>query len=95
MSNVVVDQKLKKRAVHRAKILEGQMKGLTRAIDAEKYCIELLRHSLSISRALCSLNRLLLENHLRTHARHQMKHPKDDERAIKEIMAIFSLCERR
>lgn len=91
----MVDQKLKKRAVHRAKILEGQMKGLTRAIEAEKYCIELLRHSLSISRALCSLNRVLLENHLRTHVKRQMKRPKDDERAIKEIMAIFSLCERR
>ena len=91
----MVDQKLKKRAVHRAKILEGQVRGLTRAIEAEKYCIELLRHSLSISRALCSLNRLLLENHLRTHVRQQMKRKHDDERAIKEIMDIFSLCERR
>lgn len=90
----MVDQKLKKRAVHRAKILEGQMKGLTLAIEREKYCIELLRHSLSIRRALCSLNRVLLENHLRTHVKHQMKHPQGDEQAIKEIMEIFNLCER-
>lgn len=90
----MVDQKLKKRAVHRAKILEGQVRGLGRAIEKEKYCIELLRHSLSISRALCSLNRLLLENHLRTHVRQQMKRKKEDEKAIKEIMEIFNLCER-
>ncbi|MBI4135476.1 metal-sensitive transcriptional regulator [Candidatus Uhrbacteria bacterium] len=91
----MVDQKLKKRAVHRAKILKGQVQGLISAIEKEKYCVELLRHSLSISRALCSLNRLLLENHLRTHVRQQLKHKNTDERAIKEIMEIFSLCERR
>lgn len=91
----MVDQKLKKSAVHRAKILEGQMQGLTRAIERESYCVDLLRHSLSISRALCSLNRLLLENHLRTHVRRQMKRKKEDEKAIKEIMEIFNLCERR
>lgn len=92
MSNVVVDQKLKKRAVHRAKILEGQMKGLTRAIEVEKYCINLLQHSLSIQKSLQSLNRFLLENHLRSHVRHQMKHKKNDEKAIKELLEVFELC---
>lgn len=89
--NIVIDQKLKKRAVHRAKILEGQMKGLTRAIEAGKYCIDLLRHSLSIQKSLQSLNVLLLEQHLRRHVKHQMKQSKSDERAIKELLEVFEL----
>lgn len=87
----VVDRKLKKRAVHRAKILEGQMRGLTRAIEEEKYCIDLLRHSLSIQKSLRSLNVLLLEQHLRRHVKHQMKSVQSEERAIKELLEVFEL----
>lgn len=87
----MVDQKLKKRAVHRAKILEGQMKGLTRAIDAEKYCIDLLRHSLSMQKSLQSLNVLLLEQHLRRHVRHQLKNVKSEEKTIRELLEVFEL----
>ena len=44
----MLDQKLKKRAIHRAKIIAGQVKGLTQAIEKEQYCVELLNQSLSI-----------------------------------------------
>lgn len=87
----MIDQKLKKRAVHRAKILEGQMRGLTRAIESETYCIDLLRHSLSIQKSLQSMNVLLLEQHLRRHVTRQMKHAKSEEKAIKELLAVFEL----
>ncbi len=90
----MIDQKLKKRAVHRAKILEGQMKGLTRAIEQETYCIDLLRHSLSIQKSLQSLNVLLLEQHLRRHVKHQMKSVTSEEKAIKELLAVFELHNR-
>lgn len=90
----MVDLKLKRRALHRAKIIEGQMRGLTSAIDKEQYCIDLLRHSLSISRALQSLNRLLFENHLRSHVRHQMKQKRAEEKAIREVLEIFTLSEK-
>jgi DNA-binding FrmR family transcriptional regulator len=34
----MVDQKLKARALHRAKIIKGQLEGLIKAIDSEEYC---------------------------------------------------------
>ena len=89
-----MDKTLKKRAVHRAKILEGQMKGLTKAIVDEKYCIDLLVQTLSIRESLKSLTYLLLENHLRTHVRHQLSKKGKDDKAIKELMKIFSLSDK-
>ena len=62
-----VDQKLKNRALHRAKILRGQFDGLIKAVEEEEYCPILLEQSLSIQRSLKSLNSFLLENHLRSH----------------------------
>ena len=90
----MVNQQIKKRTLHRSRILEGQMKGLTKAIDEEKYCVDLLLQSLSIQESLKSLNRLLLENHLKTHVKHQLQKKNEEEKAIKELIRIFSLSNK-
>lgn len=90
----MVDQKLKTRAVHRAKIIRGQLDGLIKAIGREDYCTELLHQSLSIQRSLKSLDGLMLENHLKTHVRHQMRQKGQDEKAIKELVEVFRLSNR-
>ncbi|MBI2023399.1 metal-sensitive transcriptional regulator [Candidatus Giovannonibacteria bacterium] len=87
----MVNQELKKRALHRAKIIRGQLDGLISAIDKEEYCTKLLEQSLSIQRSLKSLDAFLLENHLRTHVRHQMSKKNEVEKAIKELVNIFTL----
>lgn len=90
----MVDQKLKTRALHRAKIVKGQLEGLVKAIDKEEYCTVLLAQSLSIQRSLKSLDALLLENHLKTHVRHQMRKNGEDARAVKELMDIFQISNK-
>ena len=90
----MVDQKLKKRALHRAKIIRGQLDGLMKAIEEETYCTELLGQSLSIQRSLKSLDAFLLENHLRTHVKHQMMSRGDDEKAIKELIKVYTLSNK-
>jgi CsoR family transcriptional regulator, copper-sensing transcriptional repressor len=90
----MLDQKLKKRALHRAKIIRGQLDGLVKAIEKETYCPELLGQSLSIQRSLKSLDAFLLENHLRTHVKHQMQKKGDDEKAIKELIKVYILSNK-
>ncbi|MDO8515668.1 MAG: metal-sensitive transcriptional regulator, partial [bacterium] len=83
----MLDQKLKQRAVHRAKIIRGQVEGLIKAIEKEIYCPHLLNQSRSVQRSLKSLDAFVLENHLRTHVKHQMRHT-ENEKAIKELIKI-------
>ena len=90
----MVDQKLKKRAIHRAKIIRGQLEGLVKAIEQEVYCPELLGQSLSIQRSLKSLDAFLLENHLRTHVKYQMQHRGEEEKAIKELVRVYTLSNK-
>lgn len=75
---------IKKRALHRSKIIEGQIKGLIKAVENEDYCVDLLSQSLSIQKALKSFDRLILENHLRMHV-------KANEKSIKELLKIYTL----
>ncbi|PJE76102.1 hypothetical protein COV04_01060 [Candidatus Uhrbacteria bacterium CG10_big_fil_rev_8_21_14_0_10_48_11] len=90
----MVDQKLKRRALHRAKIIRGQLDALVKAIDKEVYCPDLLALSLSIERSLKSLDTFLLENHLRSHVVSQMQNKKEQERAVRELVKVFTLSNK-
>lgn len=84
---------IKKRATHRSKIIEGQFRGLIKAIDEEKYCIDILTQSLAIQQSLKSLNKLILENHLKTHVQDGMS--ADDDQAkdelVEELLQLYEL----
>lgn len=90
----MVNPQLKKKALHRLKILRGQIDGLMNAIDKEVYCTELLGQSRSVQRSLKSLDAVLLENHLRTHVTHQMQTKGEEERAVKELVQVYTLSNK-
>ncbi len=90
----MLDQKLKKRALHRAKIIRGQMDGLVKAIEAEKYCIDLITQSRSIQLSLKSMDRLLLANHLQGHVKHMLNDTKQEHKAIKELVDLYALSNK-
>ena len=84
---------LKKRAIHRSKIIEGQFKGLEKAIENEVYCMDILTQSLAIQKSLASLNKLILENHLRTHVAHSLGSKDEVTRdgAVEEMLKLYEL----
>ncbi len=86
-------QEIKKRADHRSKIIEGQFKALQKAIDNEAYCMDILTQSLAIQKSLASLNKLILENHLRTHVTDMLStsDQKSHEKAISELLNLYEL----
>jgi DNA-binding FrmR family transcriptional regulator len=78
---------IKKRALHRSRILEGQMRGLQKMIDNEDYCMDIITQSLAIQKSLGSLNKLLVENHLRTHVTDMFEAGGEQkDRAIDELL---------
>lgn len=86
---------LKKRALHRGKILEGQMRGLEKMIENEDYCVDIITQSLAIQKSLRSLNKLLVENHLRTHVSHSFAAGGDRQStAIDELLRVYELSNR-
>lgn len=84
---------IKKRAVHRSKIIEGQFKGVQKMIESEAYCVDILTQSLAIQKSLASLNKLILENHLRTHISEMMNGGDEAQhaKAIDELLNLYEL----
>jgi DNA-binding FrmR family transcriptional regulator len=88
---------IKKRATHRSKIIEGQFKALVKAIESEDYCVDILTQSLAIQKSLRSLNKLVLENHMKTHVKEGMStgSDKDKEKLITEMLELYELTNVR
>ena len=88
---------LKKRALHRAKILEGQMRGVQKMIENEDYCMDILTQSLAIQKSIGSLNKLILENHVRTHIKENLSSgsEKAQEQAVEELLGLYELSNVR
>lgn len=84
---------IKKRASHRSKIIEGQIKGLQKMIDNEAYCTDILTQSLALQRSLASLDKLILENHMRTHIADMMSSAdeKQQKMALAELLDLYKL----
>jgi DNA-binding FrmR family transcriptional regulator len=87
---------IKKRALHRARILERQLRGVEKMIDDEAYCVDIITQTLAIQKSLRSLNKLLVENHLRTHVTEMFDEGgsrRDD--AVDELLTVFELQNNR
>ena len=85
---------IKKRALHRSRILEGQMRGLEKMIESEDYCMDIITQSLAIQKSLRSLNKLLVENHLRTHVSDMFANGEQDV-AVDELLKVYELSNVR
>ena len=55
------------RAVHRIKIIQGQLNGLQKMVDNDVYCMDILTQSLAIQKSLSSLSKLMIDNHISEH----------------------------
>lgn len=90
-------QNIKKRATHRSKIIEGQFKALVKAVEEDKYCVDILTQSLAIQQSLKSLNKLILENHLETCAKNGLASDDTEvqDKHIKELLDLYELSNVR
>lgn len=61
---VAVDPALKAAMLTRLRRIEGQVRGLHRMVEEERYCTDIITQVSSVQEALRSLGRTLLRNHL-------------------------------
>jgi len=85
---------VKKKAIRRLKIAEGQIRGLQKMLNKEEYCVDIITQSLAIKQALSGVEDLLLENHLATHVMEQIQSGKQ-AKAIKEIMTVYKVSKKK
>ncbi|MGI8925367.1 MAG: metal-sensitive transcriptional regulator [Tepidiformaceae bacterium] len=75
-------------SLRRLRIIAGQVQALEKQITGDRYCMDVLDLSLSIQKALRSLDTLVIEGHLRTHVIEQLTGG-ETERAVSELLKLY------
>lgn len=62
---IAVDEGGKTRNLARLRRIEGQVRGLQKMVDEERYCVDIMTQIASVHEALRSVGRELMRNHLK------------------------------
>ena len=81
------DDEEKKKINNRISRIEGQLKGIKRMIEEDKYCNDILVQLSAIENSIKSLSNYILENHLYTCVTRDLENGKTE--IIDELIELF------
>ncbi|NCN04824.1 MAG: metal-sensitive transcriptional regulator [Spirochaetales bacterium] len=88
----MLNDELKTQIANRLTRIQGQLGGIRKMVDEDRYCMDILVQTRAISAALKAVEDLVMENHLNTCVSDAMQNPNphEKEEKIGELMEIIS-----
>jgi DNA-binding FrmR family transcriptional regulator len=87
---VAVDADLKDKNLNRLRRIEGQVRGLQKMIEEDRYCADILTQVSSVQEALRAVSRELMRNHLKHCATHAFRQGDAEAEAMyDELVTLF------
>ena len=87
------DDETKQRALARLRRIEGQIQGVRRMVEEDKYCVDIMLQISAIQGALEQVSKLLMAQHIETCVIDSVKAGSDRERTRK-IAEVIEVCSR-
>ena len=73
--------------------IEGHLKGIRKMVDEDQYCVDILKQTYAVKRAIDKLEGILLSGHLKGCVRDGFQEGRD-EQIIAELGELFELSRR-
>ncbi len=80
-------------SLKRLRYIEGHLNGVKRMIEEDSYCVDILKQSFAVRRALEALEQLMLEGHLRTCVVKGIQDGRE-EQVVGELRELYELANR-
>ena len=75
----------------RLSYIEGHVGGIRKMVEDDKYCIDILRQTYAVRKALEKLEAVILEGHLRTCVPEGIKSDRE-EAVIQELIQLYTIA---
>jgi len=88
----MMDADTKRQAIARLRRIEGQVQGVQRMLEDDKYCVDVLMQIAAIQGALEQVSKILMTRHIESCVVDSLKAGSERERArkIEELIRVFS-----
>lgn len=81
------DEKEYKDLINRLNRIEGQVRGVKKMVEEDRYCIDILTQVSAVQAALNSFNKVLLNNHIKSCVVDDIRRGKED--TVDELCATL------
>jgi DNA-binding FrmR family transcriptional regulator len=79
--------------IARLRSVAGHLKAVERMVDEDKYCVDVLKQTMAVEKALDRIDALILEEHLATCVADSFRQGKSAQ-TVKELAEIFSTARK-
>jgi DNA-binding FrmR family transcriptional regulator len=79
--------------IKRLAFIEGHVQGIRRMVEHDKYCVDVLKQTYAVRRAIEKMEQLMLDNHLHTCVLEGIKDGRD-EQVIGELLDLYELANK-
>ncbi|HEY8766981.1 MAG TPA: metal-sensitive transcriptional regulator [Dehalococcoidia bacterium] len=83
----------KTKVLKRLAFIEGHLQGIRRMVESDKYCVDVLKQTYAVRRAIEKMESLMLDNHLHTCVVSGIKDGRDEE-VVGELLDLYELAGR-
>lgn len=80
-------------ALKRLAYIEGHLKGIRKMLEEDQYCVDILKQTYAVQRAIDKFEGLLLSGHLQSCVIEGIKEGRD-EQVMGELSELFELAQR-
>lgn len=83
----------KEDVLKRLAFIEGHLQGIRRMVEGDKYCVDILKQTYAVRRAIEKAEQVMLDNHLHTCVLEGVRDGRD-EQVIGELLELYELANR-
>ena len=88
----MIDDETKVKVLGRLRRIEGQVQGIQRMVEEEKYCVDILLQLTAVEGAVAQVQRLLLGRHIESCVADAIRSgsTRDRQKKVDELLDVFS-----
>jgi DNA-binding FrmR family transcriptional regulator len=88
----VIDDETRGKALGRLRRIEGQVQGIQRMVEEDKYCVDILLQLTAVQGAVEQVQRLLLGRHIESCVAEAVRSgsTRDRQKKMDELLEVFS-----
>ena len=86
-------QTSKNDALKRLNMIEGHLRGIRKMVEDDTYCVDVLKQTYAVQRAIEKFEQVLLQDHIRGCVPEGIREGRDEE-VLGELAELFSLARR-
>ena len=86
-------QTSREEALKRLTMIEGHLRGIRKMVDEDAYCVDVLKQTYAVQRAIEKFEQILLRDHLSHCVPDGIREGRDEE-VLSELAELFTLSRR-